>query len=202
MAAKKGGASEKDGKQARRTLLERLFSEDWRWTLTGGAIALVVTFGGAWAVGETSGAEARALLSGMLPTTRFLCSGVMTAAATTLALMLTLLSLSANANSKLKRDHYERVRQIALLDAVAFIAATFVLLCLNIPVELADNVAASWYDVLYYAFLGASAILGGLLVVIVLMLYNTVKYMILVVGPADTDELDLVEAQSEEEEVG
>jgi hypothetical protein len=141
----------------------------------------------------------------MLTTTRFLCSGVMTASATTLALMLTLLSLSANASSKLKRDHYERVRQIALLDAVAFIAATFVLLCLNIPVEQADNVDASWYDVLYYAFLGASAVLGGLLVVIVLMLYNTVKYMILVVGPADTDELDFVEAQTEkgaEEELG
>ncbi|MEP0546211.1 MAG: hypothetical protein ABJF88_04710 [Rhodothermales bacterium] len=199
MAAQKGSASEDEGEPTSQTLLERLFSEDWRWTLTGGAIALVVTFGGAWAVGETSGAEARALLNGMLPTTRFLCSGVMTASATTLALMLTLLSLSANANSKLKQDHYERVRQIALLDTVAFIAATIVLLCLNIPVEQADNVAASWYDVLYYAFLGASAVLGGLLVVIVLMLYNTVKYMILIVGPADTDELDFVEAQTEDE---
>jgi hypothetical protein len=136
MAAEEGSTSEEEEEAVKRTLLERLFSEDWRWTLTGGAIALVVTFGGAWAVGETSGAEARALLNGMLPTTRFLCSGVMTASATTLALMLTLLSLSANTSSKLKQDHYERVRQIALLDAIAFIAATCVLLCLNILASL------------------------------------------------------------------
>lgn len=193
----KARAEENESEEQKQTLLRRLFSEDWRWTLTGGLIALLVTFGGAWAVGETSGAEARSLLRGMLPTTRFLCSGVMTASATTLALMLTLLSLSANTNSRLKMDHYERIRQIALLDAVAFIAATFVLLCLNIPLEQADNVATSWYTGLYYGFLVASAILGGLLVIIVLMLYNTVKYMILVVGPADSDDLDFVETQDE-----
>ncbi len=192
--------SSEEGEKQKLTLLKRMFSEDWRWTLVGGVIALVVTFGGAWIVGETSGAEARSLLRGMLPTTRFLCSGVMTASATTLALMLTLLSLSANASSKLKRAHYERIRQIALLDAVAFIAATCVLLFLNIPVEQADNIPASWYTVLYYGFLGASAAIGGLLVVIVLMLYKTVEYMIRVVGPGDIEDFDLVEAPDKDEE--
>ena len=189
-----------ENQESKHSILHRLFEGDRRWTLTGGFLAVGVTAFGAWATGRASGFEAQALLMGMLPTTRFLCSGVMTASATTLALMLTLLSVSANAGSTLKKTHYERVQHIALLSAIAFSLATAVLLLLNIPVEHADNVTTGWYKVLYYGFLSASAVVGGLLVVIVLMLYNTVRYMAAVIGPGDPEEIEFVETEEEEEE--
>lgn len=148
----------------------------------GGILAAIITLLGGYAVGRISGYEARVLLEATLPTTRFLCSAVMTATASILALMLTLLGLSSGLSVTLKPSHYIRVRRIALIDLVAFTLATLFLLLLSVPVSESDKVPTSWFTTLYYAILGISSILGGILISTVLMLYDTIKDVIRVVG--------------------
>jgi hypothetical protein len=155
---------------------------DLRKALLGGALAALVSISGSWFVGRLHGAEGLVLLEAMLPTTRFLCSAVMTATATILALMLTLLGLSADVSNKIHPSHFERVRQIALIDTVAFAAATLFLLILNIPLEESDNLSTEWYDTIYYSVLTFSSLLGGLLISAVLMLYDAVRDMIYILG--------------------
>lgn len=155
---------------------------DLRKALVGGALAALVAISGTWLVGRLHGAEGLVLLEAMLPTTRFLCSAVMTATATILALMLTLLGLSTDAADRIHPAHFRRVKQIALLDTIAFAAATLFLLVLNIPLEESDNLPTGWYDVAYYAVLIFSSLLGGMLISAVLMLYDAVRDMIAVMG--------------------
>lgn len=150
--------------------------------LIGGILTGVAALAGGYAVGRISGYEARVLLEATLPTTRFLCSAVMTATASILALMLTVLSLSSGVNVTLKPSHYVRIRRIALVDSVALIIATLFLLLLSVPVSESDQVPSSWFTTLYYVVLGVSSILGGILISTVLMLYDTVKDVIEVIG--------------------
>lgn len=148
----------------------------------GGVLATFVLVVGAVSVGHISGAEAKVLLESMLPTARFLYSGVITASATILALMLTLLSLSVNTQGKLDSRHYQRVQKIALIDTVAFVTGMTLLVFLVVPLEESQEVAPYWYQVFYYVTIGGSALLSGLLVTVVLMLYTTVRDMIEIFG--------------------
>lgn len=172
---------------------------DLRKALFGGALAVLVTSAGTLMVGRLHGADGLLLLEAMLPTTRFLCSSMMTATATILALMLTLLSLSTNASNSVHRAHYKRVRQIALLDMAAFIGATLFLLVLNVPLEESDSVSIHWYDTAYYVVLAVSSLLGGMLISIILMLYAAIRDMISIFGLGEESH-PMYQAESESEE--
>lgn len=165
----------------------------WR-ALIGGMVGAVVAFLASYISGQVTGLEALAMLEAMRPTTRFLCSAVMTASATILALMLTLLSLSSGAQYKLESVHYRRVRQIAWIDSVGFISATIFLLFLNVPIGGADKVPASWFSAIYYVALTLSSLLGGLLIAVILMLYNTLQKLIQVIDP-EVDEGNLTRGE-------
>lgn len=156
---------------------------DLRRALAGGVIAAIIAFLSSYMSGQVTGMRGLAMLETMLPTTRFLCSAVMTASATILALMLTILSLSLGGQYELQSVHYQRVRQIAWLDSIAFICATVFLLFLNVPVGGGENVPTSWFSGIYYAVLILSSLLGGLLIAVVLMLYNTLTKLIEVIDP-------------------
>ncbi|MGH7541821.1 MAG: hypothetical protein ACRELC_12560 [Gemmatimonadota bacterium] len=67
---------------------------DMRWAHVGGAVSTIIAVSGLSLVGRVSGFEGRALVESLMPTVRFLASTVATAAATILALMVTLLGLS------------------------------------------------------------------------------------------------------------
>lgn len=163
----------------------------------GAVLAAAVAFGGAYAIGSLGAVEAIGLIQSSLPTSRFLASALMTASATILALMLTLLSMSYGTDFRLRPIHYRRVRIIALVDAAAFVAATIFLLLLNIPVEETKNVPTHWYDTIYYLMLGVSSALGGLLIGIVLMLYHTVRDVIRTVSGEEEGPL-MVDDDSDE----
>lgn len=159
------------------------FAVDTKRAAAGGLIAALLIFFGTFGVGQVSNVEAFTLIQAMLPSTRFLCSAVMTASATILALMLTLLSFSHQAEQTLRPTHYQRIKQVARLDSIVFIAATFLLVFINIPVQESREVLRGWYSVLYFALLVYSARVGGLLISIVLMLYNATGDLIIVAHP-------------------
>lgn len=172
---------------------------DMRRALAGGLLAALITAGGAWAVGHLSNAEARLLMETALPSTRQLAGTVILASSTILALMLTALGVSRGASTDLKPAHYQRVRQIAFFDAAVFTMAMTVYLILNVPLTESDKVRPGWYNVIYYASLGSASLMGGSLIAIVLMIYNTVRDIIIVVG-LDPSDHALIASEEEQEQ--
>ena len=162
---------------------------DLRVALVGGGVAALVLVIIRLAVGGLNGWEAKALLDAALPTVRFLCSSLMTAAGTTLALMLTLLSLGSGSDRKIKRAHFERIRLIAFVDVVAFIGATLLLSMLIVPFSEATDIRVEWYEAIYYVVTILSALLAGLVVAVMLLLYAAVRDMIDTFGPGDESPL-------------
>jgi hypothetical protein len=142
-----------------------------------------VTLAGSFAVNASSGSEARVLLSAMLPTTSFLSSAVMTAAATTLALMLALVGFGQGTNSKLSALYYDRVEQIAFWNLVVFVGASSLLLFISIPLSESQEVPTNWYRILYYLVLFASGLLTGALTFVVILLFRAIKSLINLLHP-------------------
>lgn len=149
-----------------------------RGAITAGAVAAVVLIGIGLAVGLASGADARYLLESSLPTVRFLASAVVTASATTLALLLTLLSLSGGIEAELDSGFYRRLQHVARLDVVAFVGGIILLVALVIPLHEESGLSGTFYTVAYYTFAAGAAVSAGLLVSVVFALYAAVRDLI------------------------
>ena len=167
---------------------ERLFLGS-RHALYGGMIAGSVALGGQWLIGNVySGYEARQLLESMSTSAHYLGSAVVTGSTTIIALMLTILSLTSQADDKFDRDFYHRIRRIGTLSMIALIGSIVLLLLLSIPVKESDSTPAAWFTAMYYVLMSFLALLAGLLISIVLMLQNAIGSLITVVGPSPVKE--------------
>ena len=133
-------------------------------------------------LGKLSGYEAKILIKNSVSGVNTLCNTIVLASATILALLLALLGISSNSSSKLKKDHYKYVLDIAKLDTIVFIASIMAFLIFNLPITESDNVPANWFNFIYYATLTIASVLSAALIVVVLMLYNTVANIIKIVG--------------------
>ncbi len=149
----------------------------------GAGLGATVLMGlGTFAVGRVGGNEARLLLDAMLPTSRFLASSVMTASATILALMLTVLGMTVKTDVKLEKTFFHRIRQIAFYDMLLLITAISFLVLHCIPITKSDKLPDWWYPTVYYSLLAVSAIIGGAMVSVVAMLYATLRDLIQLMG--------------------
>ena len=155
----------------------------WKRTIWGGVISTAVIGVGVFLVGRISSGEAFSLVNAMLPSTRFLCASVITATSTILALILTLISFSSTSERKISGHYYDQIKWIAKMSCIAFIASVILLLIVNLPLEKAPEKLNVWLWVIYYFILAYSALLGGVLVTIILMLYEAATNIILVVHP-------------------
>ena len=148
----------------------------------GGLISSFLIGLGVFLLGNVSGYEAKQLLSASLPGINMLCNTIILASATILALLLTLLGITSGIKSKLKDEHYYEVLNIAKIDTIVFVVVLILFQLLNIPVTEADSVPTRYYKIIYWASLLISSIVSGLMVVVILMLYNTLSNMIFIVG--------------------
>ena len=179
-------------------------SIDLKRALIGGVIASIMVFLGTYLVGRLGQSEAFVALQEMRPSLRFISSAVLTATSTILTLLLTLLSFSSNTERNLKPDHYERIKWIATLCTIAFSAAIVLLMCMTLPLKNAGEKLQTWYRTLYYIFIVYGALLGGIMISIVLMLYQAANAIILIFQPGrDADHLfyskDTDEQEKEEQ---
>lgn len=165
----------------------------------GGAVSTIIMGVGTYVLGEISGYEAKTLLSSSLSGINMLCNTVILGSSTILALMLTLLSLSRAARSKLSHEHYNHVLMVARTDTILIVAAVITFLFLNLPITESKQVPTSWFSIVYYVSLGMAAILGGGFIAVVTMLYGTISNVIAIVGFKQTDH-PLVESDDNEEE--
>lgn len=157
--------------------------------LIGGLLATGVALGGQWFVGQIySGSEALKLVNALVPAARSVGSSVVTASGTILALMLTMLSLTSQASSNFDRIFYHRIQRIGLLSTIALAAGILLLLFLSIPVQESDAVPSTWFGFVYYLLIVLTAGLAGLLVAIVLMLFNALTSLIKVLSPSRSAE--------------
>lgn len=168
--------------------------------IIGGIVTGALSLGILWLVGRMGAWEARQLLQSTLPTVRFLCSTTAAAAATILALMLTLLSLSeAPEEHEFHTHHFDRIRRISLYSTICLTASIFVLLLLVVPLEESEKVPTESYTILYYVVLATASMLGGLIVAIMLMLYNAITGLIHLVHPeADSHIVRTPDSDSED----
>ncbi len=173
--------------------------KDIRRALLYASVVTLITLASSLLVNVSSGSEARVLLSAMLPSIRFLSSAVMTAAATTLALMLALIGFGQGRDGKLTSLHYERVEQIARWNCIVFVAASSLLLFISIPLSESQEVPTNWYRMLYYSILIYSGLVTGALTFVIFLLYRAVTSLINVFHPDRKSDLII---NSEEEEAG
>ena len=153
---------------------------------------------GTYLLGSISDYEAIDNLQEIRPTLRFTASGSMTATATILALMLTLLSFTQQSERKLLAYHYNRIWWIARFAAIVFIASLVLLMTLNVPITNATDTFAGFYNIVYYVLLIYTALIGGLLISIILLLYQASRDIILIAHP-DKEVTGLYMTPEEEE---
>lgn len=148
----------------------------------GGLTTFIIIWIGVFLLGNISGYEAKQLLNSSLMGINMLCNTIILASATILALLLTLLGISSGTKSKLKDSHYLEVLSIAKADTILFIVTLVLFQLFNIPITESDNLPTLWFKAIYWATLIMSSMLSGLMVIVILMLYNTVSNIILIVG--------------------
>ena len=173
---------------------------DIRFATIGGTVAALAMAAVLVGAGLVNRDAARFMVEAAMPSVRFLASAVMTVSATTLALMLTLLGLSSDIDGDLKKGHFQRVRQIALVDVAAFVVATVLLVIVVVPVNESSPVPATWFQGIYYAVSVASALLGGGLIAVILLLFAAIRDLIIVLSPGDDNPLVDSGAEEAEEE--
>ncbi len=153
-----------------------------KMAIFGGAISTVFIGIGVFLLGNISGHEAKHLLSASLSGLNMLCNTITLAAVTILALLLTLLSVSAGSNSDLKKKFYSQILNIARVDVVLLVGVLILFQFFNIPLVESENVPLSWYEIIYWTTLFLSSVICGMTVTLVLMLFTTVSSMISIIG--------------------
>lgn len=171
----------------------RQASSDLRWALVGGGVAALILGAVVASVGLVGSFQGLNLLQSVLPTVRFFAATVVTAGATVLALMLTLIGITFSSSWEFKGVHYERIKTISIMATAAIIVATVLLLSLGIPLEEADGLRR-WYNIVYYTVTAVAAALGGLLIAIMVMLASTISGLV-AIGHPEVDS-ELVESEA------
>lgn len=170
----------------------------------GGLLAGAIALGGQWLVGQVyNGYEARQLLESVASSSLYLGSSIVTASATIIALMLTMLSMSKNSDNQFDSVFYKQIQIIATLSSVALSAGILLLLFLSVPLQESEQVPGSWYRTIYYILISFVGVLSGLSVGIVLMLLSTINSLINVVKPAveEVKEREENETDAEKKEI-
>ncbi|MEW4448358.1 hypothetical protein [Qipengyuania sp. JC766] len=156
----------------------------WPWAT---AIAIVaIGYGARSAIGTVYGeAEARQLLEALSRAGLYLGSAIATAAATTLALMLTLIGMIRRSDTDFDDDTYRRVVLISTLATVTLLTSLVVLLAFVFPVGEFEALPDGWYSTLYDVLFGACVLMVALLATTVIVTYLTLRHVIARITPTD-----------------
>ena len=123
------------------------------------------------------------LLNGLREASLYFGSAIATAAATILALMLTLLSMPHQANKEFDRSTYRGIQLIGFVSTATFITAILLLLCLSLPVGELSRIPAVWFKGLYYVITTLNGVMSGLMIFGVLTLFEIIRDIIHKIAP-------------------
>lgn len=163
------------------------FFVDNKKAIFGGLLATIFTGLGVFLLGQVSGYEAKRLLDISHSGLNMLCNTIILASATILTLLLTLLGISTSSQSKLKKELYNQVLDIAKIDTVLLVVALIMFQFFNIPITEAETIEVRWFSLIYWCTLSVSSMLSGTMITVILMLYSTVADIIHIVGFKNED---------------
>ena len=132
-----------------------------------------------------SGLHAREMIEALSQPALYLGSAIAASAATTMALMLTLLGLVRRVDAEFDRSMYRQVYRISLLSAWLLAGSVVMLLVMTMPIGEFDEVPQTWFPALYTVLYWMVVILSALLVAMVTLLFSTIKTLITNVTPHD-----------------
>lgn len=150
--------------------------------ILAGIIALAILLIGVYIIGNISGYQAKELLKKSLEGLNVLSNTIILAAATILALLLTVLNITSDLKNKIKDGHYINILWVAKVDTAVLILAMLSFLIFNLPITESDNLPQNWFTIIYYISIAISSLLGAGLIVVILMLYTTIAIMIRSIG--------------------
>lgn len=156
-----------------------------RWTYLGGVIALSIALAVNFLGGNIySSAKAREMIEALSSSALYFGAAIATSSATILALMLTLVGMTRESEHDFSDALYKRVMHICVLSTVTLCSAILLLLMLSLPVGEFQNIHANWYPIYYWILVTLVSVLTGLIITVVLMLFNAIKNVITTLTPA------------------
>lgn len=152
--------------------------------VVGGALAVIVSLGTRLLSGRIySEAKAVQLIEGLRDASLYFGAAVATASATILALMLTLLGLALDADIDFQGWLYRLVRRIGGLSTLSLCGAILLLTLLSLPVGEFERLPQGWYEVLYWFLVLLVAALSGLVIAVVLLLFEGIRHVVATLAP-------------------
>jgi hypothetical protein len=123
------------------------------------------------------------LIDAMHGTSTTLCFAGITASSTIMPLMLTIFSFARQSKVEFNPWFYGRIKRIALLCAMAFVAGLVTLTVLSAPIGDMPEVNNAWYRVFYYAIVTGISTMVGVLLAILILLYYSILHIINQLNP-------------------
>ncbi|MGB0178120.1 MAG: hypothetical protein ACPF9D_13210 [Owenweeksia sp.] len=163
------------------------------WGASAALIGLLTTY----IVGMVSGFEARKMLEDSISRINTFCNTVILGSATILALLFTVIGFVSNHKKKFDSNFYARIKQVAFFTTWTFIAGMLLFLLLNFPISNSDDLGNQYYQVAYYISLGASSLVGGMMIFVIVLLYQTIVDLANLLG--GSEEVDYLLEKDEEE---
>lgn len=156
----------------------RKFSGWWQ-IVVGGVVAAVLVGGTRIVFGAVSAYEARQLVQSLIDGALYLAAAIAGASGTTLALMVTVLGLTTRADDQdFGVDHFARVMWTSRLSAASLLGAIALLLMMSIPVVEAEQITEDLYRAVYWSLTVVLALVVGVFVSVVLLLYSTTTQVV------------------------
>ncbi len=160
-------------------------------------IAIIISGAVPIVTGQIYGAEeAKQLLEFVQRASLYYGSAVMTASATILALILTVLGLTTAHMKNPDKTTFVRLHAIAAFCVYAFIASVFLLLMSSLPVDEFEKIPSDWYRFAYYVICFWNGMLAGYIISAILILRDTASNIIANLSP-DFDEEGEKDSSSE-----
>lgn len=131
-----------------------------------------------------SGGQAIDLIKQLAQPALYFGSAIATSSATTLALMLTAIGMAHRVDASFDDRFYRNVYHIAILSTLTLLGSVLLLLTLTLPIGQFD-VSPSWFIWLYRVLFAMVGLLSSLLVAMVLLVFATVRAVIIKVTPGD-----------------
>jgi hypothetical protein len=150
------------------------------WGFIGVVTMILIAIVGLVVVGRVTDANyAQTVIEAMSPPMQMLAFATITATVTVLVLTLTMLSVIKELERSFSQRFYKLIERIGFLAASGLILGVFLLALLSIPFQDAHtDIANQASIVVYYLLVFINAIISGLLVALVLMLFDSVKSII------------------------
>lgn len=159
---------------------------EYTWPSAVFLFVCALGYGARRAIGTVySTAEATQLLEALSRAGLYLGSAIVTAAVTTLALMLTLIGMMRRINENFDHQAYRNVDLIAKLATASLMIGLLNLLAFVLPVGEFEEMPSQWYFTLYDALFAGSVLMVALIAATVVVIYRTLRQIMAAVTPGE-----------------